>query len=75
MKYPWLTREERERVRARIAQPGGLRATIEEARKKKSVLSDEDRKRQAAVNALADKFGFPHPYPDLNDEVRTGEGE
>jgi hypothetical protein len=66
----WPTRKEREAQRAAIAQAGGVSAWIRNASKRKPI-TDEERAKKAAVNALAHKHGFPRPYPDLGRYPRA----
>lgn len=61
-----MSRQERDAMREAIAEAGGVSAWIRAARKKKP-LTAEERARHAAANAVADKFGFARPYPDLED--------
>ncbi len=61
----WLTRAEREAQREAIERAGGVLNWIREGRSPKPI-TDEERARRAAVNALANRHGFPRPYPDLD---------
>ncbi|MDX2277621.1 MAG: hypothetical protein NW206_19395 [Hyphomonadaceae bacterium] len=60
-----MTHEEREKVREGIAEAGCALTWMRQAAKPKP-LTEEDRARRAAVNAVAHKFGFPRPYPDAD---------
>lgn len=60
-----LTRAERKAQRDAIARAGEVRNWLRKAAGRKPITDDE-RARKAAVNALADKHGFPRPYPDLD---------
>ena len=62
----WPTREERERIRERIAEAGSVRAWLKAARPN----PDEVRARKAKLNTLAEKCGMARPYPDVEDEPR-----
>ena len=62
----WPTREERERIRERIAEAGSVRAWLKAARPN----PDEVRARKAKLNALAEKCGMARPYPDVENEPR-----
>lgn len=63
----WATRKRRETMREEIASAGGVSAWIRAAR---APITDVERARHAAANAVADKFGFPRPYPHLDDMPR-----
>lgn len=63
-----MTREEREKMRDGIDEAGGALACIRQASKPKP-LTEEDRARRAEVNAVADKFGSPRPYPDSDENT------
>jgi len=59
----WPTREERGRIRGRIAEAGSVRAWL---------LADkpnpeEVRARKLKLNALADKCGMARPYPETDE--------
>jgi hypothetical protein len=56
----WPTREERERIRERIAEAGSVRAWLLAGRPN----PDEVRARKAKLNALADKCGMARLYPE-----------
>lgn len=66
----WRTRQERDAVKQEIASAGSVRDWIRGALKKKPP-SDEERRRHEAANAVADRFGFPRPYPDLDAQSRA----
>lgn len=66
----WMTRKGIDAQREAIARAGSVRAWIRAAGKRKPLTGDE-RARHAAANAVADKFGFPRPYPDLDDYPRA----
>lgn len=71
MRYErWPTRKERDAQREAIARAGGVSAWIRSG-KIKCPISDEERAKKAAVNALADKFGYTRPYPDLDQCPRA----
>ncbi len=61
----WMTRKERDALREAIAQAGGMKAWRRSSLKRRPI-SDEERARHEAANDVADKFGFPRPYPDLD---------
>lgn len=62
----WPTREERERIRERIAEAGSVRAWLKAAKPN----PDEVRARKTKLNALAEKCGMARPYPDVENEPR-----
>lgn len=61
----WRTRQEREKQREAIGQAGSVGAWIRAGRARRAI-TDEERARHAAANAVADTYGFPRPYPDLD---------
>lgn len=66
MRYDrWPTREERARMREEITKAGGILKWLKRANERPS-LTDEERARHAAANAVADEHGQPRPYPDLD---------
>jgi hypothetical protein len=60
----WPTREERERIRERIAEAGSVRAWLLAGKPD----PHEVRARKQRLNALADKFGMARPYAEVDDE-------
>ena len=60
----WLTREERNRIRDRIAEAGSVRAWLQAGKPD----PDEVRARKRRLNALAEKCGMARPYHDVDDE-------
>jgi len=68
----WLTHRQREAQRDAIARAGGVCNSLRDAGKRRPITGEE-RTRKAAVNALAHKFGFPPPYPDLDAYPRADE--
>lgn len=60
------TREERERIRERIAEAGNVRAWLLAGKPD----PDEVRARKQRLNALAEKCGMVRPYPEADDEPR-----
>ncbi len=60
----WPTREERERIRERIAEAGGVRAWLRAGKPD----PEEVRARKRRLNALAVKCGMNPPYPEVDDE-------
>lgn len=62
----WPTREERERIRERIAEAGSVRAWLRAAKPN----PDEVRARKQRLNALAVKCGMNPPYPEVDDGPR-----
>lgn len=65
-RQPWLTRSQREAQKEAIAEAGGVSAWIRRGSDRRAI-TDEERARHAAANAVADEFCFPRPYPDLDD--------
>lgn len=61
----WATRRERARLREAIAEAGDASGWIRRG-KERPAITDAERARHAAANAVADRFGFPRPYPDLD---------
>lgn len=61
----WLTRKERARMRD-AAEKAGSASNWIKGGKKKSAITEKERARHAAANDVADRFGFPRPYPDLD---------
>lgn len=59
----WPTREERERIRERIAEAGSVRALLLAGKPN----PEEVRARKAKLNALADKCGMARPYPEVDE--------
>lgn len=59
----WPTREERERIRERIAEAGSVRAWLLAGKPN----PEEVRARKAKLNALADKCGMARPYPEVDE--------
>jgi hypothetical protein len=59
----WPTREERQRIRERIAEAGSVRAWLRAAEPN----PEEVRARKARLNALADKCGMARPYPEVDE--------
>ncbi len=70
MRQRWMTGKERDAMRDGIANAGSVRAWIREGLKKKPITAAK-RARHRAANAVVDKFGFPRPYPDLDDYPRA----
>jgi|LNFM01.1.fsa_nt_gb hypothetical protein len=60
----WPTREERDRVRERIAEAGSVRAWLLAGKPH----PEEVRARKQRLNALAMKCGMNPPYPEIDDE-------
>lgn len=60
----WPTREERDRIRERIAEAGSVRAWIRAGKPR----ADEVLARKQRLNALAKKCGMNPPYPEVDDE-------
>jgi hypothetical protein len=60
----WMTRQEHDRMREEIAEAGSTGAWIRQS------ANDEAKRKQRtkmrALNALARKFGFNPPYPELD---------
>lgn len=63
----WKAREKRNAMREAIAEARSIRAGS-----RKRQLTDAERARQGAANAVADRFGFPRPYRDLDDPRSLG---
>jgi hypothetical protein len=62
----WPTREERQRIRERIAEAGSVRAWLLAGKPN----PEEVRARKRRLNALAEKCGTARPYPEVDDEPR-----
>ena len=61
-----MTREERERMRYEIPEAGGMSAWIRQPLSKEARTKQIERMKK--FNALAKKFGYARPYPELYDQ-------
>jgi hypothetical protein len=66
MSVRWRTASELNAQREAIARVGSVRDWIREGSKRKPISKELRAKRQK-VNAHADEWGFPRPYPDLDE--------
>jgi hypothetical protein len=69
----WPTREERAQIREEIERAGGAVNALRLIARKP--LTDEQRARHASANAVADAYGYPRPYPYLEERVAAESSE
>lgn len=66
----WTSRKEADAMRFAIERAGSVKAWIRSGLIKHPI-TDDVRTRHAAANALADRYGYPRPYPDLDAYPRA----
>lgn len=60
----WLTRQERQRIRKRLAEASSVRAWLRAGKPR----PDEARARKVKLNTFAEKCGMARPYPEVDDQ-------